>query len=177
MKWIILAIVALTVAFSDEIFASEVDVNEEVECLAQNMYWESRNQSFRGLLAVGNVVMNRVADSRFPNTVCEVVHQSVMIKSWKTGEYIPKRNRCQFSWYCDGRSDEPKEKKVYQRLLTIARSMVYNNVSFIDITDGATHYHADYVRPAWAEVKTRTTRIGNHIFYRWETGQRGGPVD
>ena len=77
----------------------------------------------------------------------------------------------------DGKSDEPKEKKVYQRLLTIAKSMVYNNVSFIDITDGATHYHADYVKPAWAKVKTRTTRIGNHIFYRWETGQRGGPVD
>ena len=105
MKWIILAIVALTVAFSDEIFASEVDVNEEVECLAQNMYWESRNQSFRGLLAVGNVVMNRVADSRFPNTVCEVVHQAVMIKSWKTGEYIPKRNACHFSWYCDGKAE------------------------------------------------------------------------
>ena len=95
MKFIILAIVALTLAYSEEIFGAEVD--QEVECLAQNMYWESRNQSFRGLLAVGNVVMNRVSDSRFPDTVCEVVHQSVMIKSWKTGEYIPKRNKCQFS--------------------------------------------------------------------------------
>ena len=70
-----------------------------------------------------------------------------------------------------------KDKKTYERLLTIAKTIVYNKINFIDITDGATFYHADYVRPAWAKVKTRTTRIGNHIFYRWETGQKGGPVE
>ena len=153
MKWIILAIVALTVAFSDEVFAT--NTNEEVECLAQNMYWESRNQSFRGLLAVGNVVMNRVKDNRFPNTVCEVVHQSVMIKSWKTGKYIPKRNRCQFSWYCDGKPEKVPAVEVYTGW-------------FDDITEGATHYHAYYVKPEWAETKTPTVRVDAHIFYRWE---------
>ena len=166
MKWIILAIVALTVAFSDEIFASEVDVNEEVECLAQNMYWESRNQSFRGLLAVGNVVMNRVTDSRFPNTVCEVVHQSVMIKSWKTGEYIPKRNRCQFSWYCDGKPERipTADKQMYE----LVRSMAFKIYTgwFDDITEGATHYHADYVYPEWRQTKTKMITIDNHIFYK-----------
>ena len=70
-----------------------------------------------------------------------------------------------------------EDKKTYERLLTIATSIVYNKINFIDITDGATHYHADYVKPAWAKVKTRTTRIGNHIFYRWEPHQKGGPVD
>ena len=79
MKWIILAIVSLTIAFSDEIFAADRSVDREVECLAQNMYWESRNQSFKGLLSVGNVVMNRVMDDRFPDTVCEVVYQSITI--------------------------------------------------------------------------------------------------
>ena len=105
-------------------------------------------------------------------------------ESWKTrqttdpndAKFYPIRNRCQFSWWCDGKSDEPKDKKTYERLLTIAQSIVYNEINFIDITDGATHYHADYVKPSWAKVKTRTTRIGNHIFYRWEVGQKGGPV-
>lgn len=166
MKWIILAIVALTVAFSDEVFAT--NTNEEVECLAQNMYWESRNQSFRGLLAVGNVVMNRVKDNRFPNTVCEVVHQSVMIKSWKTGKYIPKRNRCQFSWYCDGKPE--KVPAVDHQLYELTRSMAFKVYTgwFDDITEGATHYHAYYVKPEWAETKTPTVRVDAHIFYRWE---------
>ena len=172
MKWIILAIVALTVAFSDEIFASEVDVNEEVECLAQNMYWESRNQSFRGLLAVGNVVMNRVADSRFPNTVCEVVHQSVMIKSWKTGEYIPKRNRCQFSWYCDGRQDEPARGDAWESAKLVANE-IYEHYAFRGLTEGATHYHATYVNPTWINDRGMhmVGRVGEHIFYRWNNGK------
>ena len=153
-------------------------------CMATNIYHEAGNQSMIGQMAVGQVVLNRVADKRFPNTICEVVYQGPTRESWKTkqtpdlndAEYYPIRHRCQFSWYCDGRSDEPKDKKTYERLLTIATSIVYNKINFIDITDGATHYHADYVKPAWAKVKTRTTRIGNHIFYRWEKGQKGGPI-
>ena len=178
-------IVAGLTFFSPALATTIEDKSDPVECLALNMYHEARGQGSAGLLGVSSVVLNRVRDKRFPNTICEVIYQGPTRESWKTRQtpdpsdavFYPVRDRCQFSWYCDGRSDEPKEKKVYQRLLTIARSIVYNNISFIDITDGATHYHADYVRPAWAKVKTRTTRIGNHIFYRWETGQRGGPVD
>ena len=171
MKWIILSIVALTVAFSEEIFAAEPvksNLDQEVECLAQNMYWESRNQSFRGLLAVGNVVMNRMADPRFPNTACEVVHQAVMIKSWKTGKYIPKRNQCHFSWYCDGKAEVIPEAD--KQLYELTRSMAFKVYTgwFKDITEGATHYHAYYVRPDWAETKTPTVRVDAHIFYRWE---------
>lgn len=147
---------------------AETDMAEEVECLAQNMYWESRNQSFRGLLSVGNVVMNRVADDRYPNTVCEVVHQAVMVKSWKTGKYVPKRNRCQFSWYCDGKPEviPTADKQLYE--LTQAMAFKIYSGWFEDITYGATHYHAYYVKPDWASTKTRTIRVGAHIFYRWE---------
>ena len=184
-------LIAASALIAGAAVAQPLENNEEVipqvksvECLALNMYHEARGQGSAGLLGVSSVVLNRVRDKRFPNTICEVVYQGPTRESWKTRQtadpndavFYPVRDRCQFSWYCDGRSDEPKEKKVYQRLLTIASSIVYNNISFIDITDGATHYHADYVRPSWAEVKTRTTRIGNHIFYRWERGQRGGPV-
>ena len=161
------------------------DKSASVECLALNMYHEARGQGSAGLLGVSSVVLNRVKDKRFPDTICGVIYQGPTRESWKTRQtpdpndatFYPVKHRCQFSWYCDGRSDEPRDKKTYKRLLTISKSIVYNTTNFIDITDGATHYHADYVKPAWAKVKTRTTRIGNHIFYRWESGQKGGPVD
>ena len=138
------------------------------ECLAVNMYHEARDQGTAGRLAVSAVVLNRVRDRRFPNTVCEVVYQAQMKPSWKTGEPVPIRNRCQFSWYCDGKSDKIKDKKTYQRILDFAGLILHNDIEFLDITDGATHYHADYVKPDWADTKTRTTEIGDHIFYRWE---------
>ena len=138
------------------------------ECLAVNMYHEARDQGTAGRLAVSAVVLNRVRDHRFPNTVCEVVYQAQMKPSWKTGKPVPIRNRCQFSWYCDGKSDKIKDKKTYQRILDFAGLILHNDIEFLDITDGATHYHADYVKPDWADTKTRTTEIGDHIFYRWE---------
>ena len=147
-----------------------------IKCLAMNMYHEARGQGSAGLLGVSSVVMNRVKDKRFPNTICEVVHQGPTRESWKTrqtpdpndAKFYPIRHRCQFSWYCDGRSDEPKDKKTYQRILDFAGLILHNDIEFLDITDGATHYHADYVKPDWAGTKTRTTEIGDHIFYRWE---------
>ena len=138
------------------------------ECLAVNMYHEARDQGTAGRLAVSAVVLNRVRDSRFPNTVCEVVYQAQMKPSWKTGKPVPIRNRCQFSWYCDGKSDKIKDKKTYQRILDFAGLILHNDIEFLDITDGATHNHADYVKTDWADTKTRTTEIGDHIFYRWE---------
>ena len=146
------------------IYSSE----EHIQCLAVNMYHEARNQGTAGRLAVSAVVMNRVNDRRFPNSVCEVVLQSQTKKSWKTGLPVPIKNKCQFSWYCDGKSDEVKDKKSYKKILDFARLMMHNDIRFVDITDGATHYHADYVSPSWAKTKTRTTEIGDHIFYRWE---------
>lgn len=140
----------------------------EAFCLALNVYHEARNQSFAGQLAVANVVINRVNDERFPNTICEVVFQGPTRPSWKgTGELIPVRNRCQFSWYCDGKSDVPKEKEHFQDIYLFSFTMLQEATS-IDITDGATHYHADYVQPSWAKSKTRTVEIEDHIFYRWD---------
>ena len=171
--------------FTPAMVEAPEDKSASIKCLALNMYHEARGQGSAGLLGVSSVVMNRVRDKRFPNTICGVIYQGPTRESWKTrqtsdpndAKFYPIKNRCQFSWYCDGRSDEPKDKKTYKRILTIAKSIVYNDINFIDITDGATFYHADYVKPAWAKVKTRTTRIGNHIFYRWKRHQKGGPVE
>ena len=139
------------------------------ECLAVNMYHEARDQGTAGRLAVSAVVLNRVRDSRFPNTVCEVVYQAQMKPSWKTGEPVPIRNRCQFSWYCDGKSDKIKDKKTYQRILDFAGLILHNDIEFLDITDGATHYHADYVRPFWRKHFDKRCKVGKHIFYKDNT--------
>ena len=143
--------------------------NQEAVCLAKNMYYEARNQGLAGQLAVSLVVMNRVKDDRYPNTICEVVEQGPVRESWKkNGVFYPIRNRCQFSWYCDGKSDEPKEPTTYGALYDMALDLVYGDITVVDITEGATHYHADYVYPAWRKTKTKTIEIEDHIFYRWE---------
>ena len=137
-----------------------------VECLALNMYHEARGQGTAGLLGVTAVVFNRVKDKRFPNTICEVIEQGPTRESWKkNGEFYPIRHRCQFSWFCDGRSDIPKEIEVYSKFLRIARAMIDKNIPFIDITEGALWYHADTVNPYWSEQLKRTVTIDTHLFY------------
>ena len=143
----------------------------EATCLAKNMYFEARNQGLAGQLAVSLVVMNRVKDERFPNTICGVIEQGPISKWWlkEKGKIVPIRNRCQFSWFCDGKSDEIPvyDIDVYRTALIIAQRVFFGSYS-TDITKGATHYHADYVYPAWRKQKTKTIKVGNHIFYRWE---------
>tara|TARA_X000001388_G_scaffold62611_1_gene48400 strand:- start:548 stop:976 length:429 start_codon:yes stop_codon:yes gene_type:complete len=133
-------------------------------CMALNMYHEAKNQSMLGQLAVGQVVMNRVEDKRFPDNVCDVVTEAVTYK----GTDKPVLHKCQFSWYCDGQKDEPDfDSKEWWDAKEYA-SIVLSGTIILDVTEGATHYHATYVRPAWAKTKTKTTRIDRHIFYRWE---------
>ena len=137
-------------------------------CLALNTYHEAKNQSLVGQIATAQVVMNRVEDDRFPSTVCEVVKQGPTRPSWEDPEKeYPIKHRCQFSWYCDGKDDTPKNEKAWRKAQDVAFLVLYNKIQ-LDVTEGATHYHATYVRPAWAKTKKRTTRIEKHIFYRWE---------
>jgi len=143
----------------------------QATCLAENVYHESRNQGTAGWSAVISVTMNRVKDKRFPNTICEVVKQGPTKESWKqNGTYYPIKHKCQFSWYCDGKKDiiYKKDAKLYKEIYNLSYVSLIKDITILDITDGATHYHADYVTPAWARTKTKTTEIGDHIFYRWE---------
>ena len=143
------------------------ETHAETGCLALNIYHEARGQSIAGQIAVGQVTLNRVRDSRWPNSVCEVITQGPHRASWKgTGEMIPIRHRCQFSWYCDGKSDKINQPEVYRKIFNLAQILM--NQDMIDITSKATHYHADYVQPSWAKTKRRTTKIEDHIFYIWE---------
>ena len=141
---------------------------DEVNCLALNIYHEARNQPFNGKLAVGYVTLNRVNSKKFPNTVCNVVKQGLKSKWWKEthGKDVPLKNKCHFSWWCDGKSDVPTEHNVWLMTQALAFQLYYKNFFTFDITNGATHYHADYVNPYWAKKKTKIIKIKNHIFYK-----------
>jgi N-acetylmuramoyl-L-alanine amidase len=135
---------------------------EQFTWLVKNVYFEARNQGIAGQLAVAMVTLNRVEDPRFPNTVKEVVTQAY---TYKNG--FPIRHKCQFSWYCDGKSDKVYDWKSFNSIRQIILTYVQNRDIIFDLTEGAVFYHADYVSPSWAKVKEKTIEIEDHIFYRW----------
>ena len=133
----------------------------QLECMAKNIYFEAAVESTAGKMAVAHVTLNRVNSNRFPNTVCDVVKQG---KHYANG--FPIRDRCQFSWYCDGKHDEPYQGKMWEESTELARYML-KHPNLRDITDGSTHYHADYIPdPRWANPRERTVKIDTHIFYK-----------
>lgn len=137
----------------------------EFECLAMNAYHEARDQSHLGMIGVSHVVLNRVKDSRYPNTICNVVHQ----QRFYDPPGAPIRiGQCQFSWYCDGKSDRPMNGPAWHEAKQNAAHAYYLYDVGYDITEGSTHYHATSVSPEWMETKLHTVTIDDHIFYRWE---------
>lgn len=175
MKRLVIGIAALSIltsvsgATENNVEIPFIYSDKAVQCLALNIYHEARNESFAGRVAVADVTVNRMYDSRYPNTICGVVHQAKLSK-WhlEQGREVPLRHMCQFSWYCDGKSDQPndgdswlKSKRLAQNFLTYGE--------FRGITEGATHYHATYVKPDWVNDRgmSMVGSIGEHIFYRW----------
>jgi len=121
---------------------------KDMRCMADNLHWEAKVDGVAGMAAVASVVMNRVASPRYPNTVCKVVYQ-----------------RNQFSWTLYKRLKRIKINHDWQTLM-VARLALLGQL--IDKTGGATHYHALYVRPYWAETLPFTVQIGTHLFYKEE---------
>ncbi len=126
----------------------------ELACLARAIYFEARSEGVRGQMAVAKVILNRVKDPRFPNTICGVVYEGA-----------EKRNACQFSFACDGRPDVPRQRKAWVQARRIAAKAMKGRISMPALA-GVTYYHADYVRPKWSWTMRRVMRIGRHIFYR-----------
>ena len=138
----------------------------QLYCLAQNIYYEARGSSRADQMAVSDVVLNRVNDSRYPNTICEVVYQGKQRPSWKDPNVmVMVRNMCQFSWYCDGKKDEPPEGDAWANAQMVAYEMFYLYKDS-NMTDRATLYHAFYVAPSWAKQFIYKGRIGDHMFYK-----------
>lgn len=136
--------------------------SEQTVCMALNIYYEARGSNLADQAAVADVVLNRVYDTRYPNDICGVVQDG---KQNSDGSMV--RDACQFSWYCDGKSDKPRDLDRWNEAQMIAYNMV-NEGKYRGITEGSTHYHATYVKPYWASSLQMVGRIGAHIFYRWE---------
>jgi len=158
---------------------------DELYCMSQNIYFEARHESMIGKIAVAHVVMNRIEDKGFPNTVCGVVKQGPIRESWKTRKdptlpkeeriYWPRRDRCQFSWYCDGHRDmlwvTYKDGTIIPQNMTAWRDSIHvalfvmNDGSEMDPTDGATFYYNPHIaNPSWAGKYRETAVYGNHRF-------------
>ncbi len=133
------AIIGLVIAVPQSQLPNIPD--RSTECLALNMYHESRGQGIAGELAVTAVVLNRVNDKRYPNTICEVVEQGPTRASWQDPKIrFPVKNRCQFSWFCDGKSDTPRNKKIYNKIVDIEDAIMSNEIYFVEINGGETFF-------------------------------------
>jgi spore germination cell wall hydrolase CwlJ-like protein len=128
----------------------------DLRCLARAIYFEARGEPTRGKLAVGRVVLNRVASKSYPHSVCRVVYQNDHL-----------HNRCQFSFACDGKPDIITDPAAWQETLTYAEWLLTHDASERHESElwTSTHYHADYVTPDWAKHLTLTGRVGRHLFY------------
>ena len=144
--------------------------DKEFTCMAKNIFFEAAIESTAGKLAVAHVTLNRVDSKHFPSTVCEVVYEGPHYTG-ANGTQYPVRDRCQFSWYCDGKGDDPREgSRLWEDSQELAKYVLLRQEELPDITDGALHYHANYINsPKWAKKKKITTKIDTHIFYRTTT--------
>ncbi|TPM32738.1 cell wall hydrolase [Mesorhizobium sp. B2-3-5] len=126
----------------------------EQKCLANGIYFEARGESVRGQAAVAQVILNRVRNPAYPDSICGVVYQN---DSWF--------NRCQFSFACDGRKKRIDNPVAYKTAQDIAMAVTAGKI-FIPEVGSSTHYYAQYVHPGWARTMQKMTKIGLHIFYR-----------
>lgn len=166
---IIFAATTVVIANGTALFPLRVSVDQltpyakkQVECLADNIFFEAGHEPLEGQKAVAVVTLNRVKSGVFANDICGVVKEKI-------------NRTCQFSWYCQDRERNMAYNK--ERTLSAAQKHLYDNIFFLaldiyvnsdrlkDNTGGALYYHADYVNPNWRHLN-RTVKIGRHIFYK-----------
>lgn len=148
---------------SGAVMAKEIDLNapnhgthkvvlevsdEELYCLTQNIYFESRGEPVEGQIAVAHVTLNRMRHDKFPNTICGVVWQ-----------------RKQFSWTHDGLSDRPRNKEAWQNAEEIAKNILSGEIE--DNTNGSLFFHSVNVKPYWRNKVNFEVQIGRHLYYKW----------
>lgn len=130
----------------------EGPLNDAITCLSRTIYWEARGKGAAGMEVIANVVMNRLGHEGFPNTICKVVMQG------------REQGACQFSWWCDGRSDDAKEDKSYAIAKEIARKAL--NRQLTDRTGGALYFHQRKATPSWSKKYIETVEVAEFVFYK-----------
>jgi spore germination cell wall hydrolase CwlJ-like protein len=127
--------------------------NAQWRCLSEALYFEARGETVRGMFAVGEVILNRVDNDSYPDTLCNVINQG-------TG----RKYACQFTYTCDGRPETIGDPRAWERVGKVAAILMEGAPRAL--TGGATHYHTKAVNPSWAQRFPRTASIGSHYFYR-----------
>lgn len=151
-----LVLVFLAIIFSGSLEASEKPQNQ-FYCLVEALYHEARGEPPEGILAVSNVILNRVKSKKYPNTICEVVYQQKV-----KGIY-------QFSYHqFPDIINKPINKKVWKKLEVIAKYSLRMSKKDVDTVKGSMYYHTHEVNPKWSrsEKLKKVTKLGNHIFYK-----------
>ncbi|MBM1172619.1 cell wall hydrolase [Microvirga arabica] len=135
------------------------NMNKEQRCLAEAVYFEARSEPLEGQAAVAQVILNRVKSGLYPSSICGVVYQN--------------RHRhlaCQFTFACEGKSLRIRDTESWERATRVASAVLEGRTYLADV-GGATHYHANYVRPSWSRRLKKMDVIGRHIFYKLKPGQ------
>ena len=132
------------------------DAKKQIDCLAQNIYFEAGYEPEKGQIAVAFVTINRVRSGFFEKDICAVVKQKT-------------NGTCQFSWYCENTTPASERltgraEMVYNGVRSLAAYVYVNHDKMEDPSKGSLFYHADYVNPGWKNMQHLTT-IGRHIFY------------
>lgn len=118
---------------------------QDVDCLAKNIYMEARGEPLEGQIAVAQVTLNRVRSKQFQNTVCGVVYANK-----------------QFSW-TNNKHKKVRDQKAYDTAVTLARAVLTKSIPLPDFK--ALYFHTRQVKPYWNRKKQVVAVIGNHIFY------------
>ncbi|HET7411519.1 MAG TPA: cell wall hydrolase [Pararhizobium sp.] len=137
---------------------SSVFTKQEQHCLTAAIYFEARGEPIKGQAAVAQVVLNRVRNPAYPASICGVVYQN---DNW--------RNRCQFSFACDGVPEKVKSTEHWKIAQEVAMAVTAGKIWLKDV-GSSTHYHAVYVHPRWAKDMKKVDRIGQHVFYETYNG-------
>jgi spore germination cell wall hydrolase CwlJ-like protein len=140
------------------VLSPDVFSEKEQRCLAEGIYFEARGEIEKGQAAVAQVILNRVRNPKYPNTICGVIYQNI---TWF--------NRCQFSFACDKIKDRVIPGRHWETAKAIALAVTAGKI-WIDAVGSATHYHATYVSPKWGPTMIKVAKVGQHIFYRTRFG-------
>jgi spore germination cell wall hydrolase CwlJ-like protein len=142
-----------------EVTASVRD--RQLQCLAQNIYYEAGYEPFEGKAAVAQVTLNRVESGKFPGDICKVVYQKNVVYD---------KVLCQFSWYCEGKAGvRPVNKVAYDQSMEAAKKVLLEGFRLPSLHN-ALYFHGDYINPGWN--KERVAKIGRHIFYSDKPGKK-----
>ena len=131
-----------------------MDIGQQIECMAKNIYYEAGSEPFEGKVAVAQVTMNRVESGKFADNVCGVVYQK---------NSIYQKVICQFSWACDRDTGmRPTNKANYDESMSVAKKVLLEGFKLPSL-ENAMYFHGDYINPGWNRKKV--AHIGRHIFY------------